>query len=113
LNPGFEIVSRGWLRASHRALDPLLSTDLVPYHPHDREEPLVPNDVYRFDISIEPQAYLFRKGHRIRLEIANGDSPVTETLWQHYYRPDRVGRDTIRHDADHPSVLILPVDARS
>lgn len=112
LNPAFEIVSRGWLRASHRALDPLRSTDLVPYHSHDREEPLVPQEVYRFEISIEPQAYLFRKGHRIRLEIVNGDSPVTEALWPHSYRPDRVGRDTICHDSEHPSVLILPVDAR-
>lgn len=113
LNPGYEIVSRGWLRASHRGLDPARSTALVPYHPHDREELLVPHQLYRFEISIEPQAYRFKKGNRIRLEIANGDSAVTEALWPHYYRPDRIGRDTIYHDAERPSALILPVDARS
>ena len=48
-------------------------------------------------------------GHRLRLEIVNGDSPATEILWAHYYRPDKIGSDTIHHDAVHPSEMILPV----
>ena len=108
LNPPATIVSRGWLRASHRALD-ALSTPEVPRHPHDREEPLVPGEVYRFEISLEPQAYCFAAGHRIRLEIANGDSPASEALWPHMYAPSKIGIDTIFHDAGHPSSLILPV----
>ena len=108
LNPHAETVSRGWLRASHRALDRERSTDMEPYHGHDAPEPLVPGEVYRFDISIEPMAYLFAAGHRIRLEIVNGDSPATELLWTHYYRPDKIGADTIYHEAARPSVLILP-----
>ena len=54
-------------------------------------------------------AYAFKQGHRLRLEIVNGDSPITEVLWTHYYRPDKIGRDTIYHSAQHPSALILPV----
>ncbi len=109
LNPFAEVVTRGWLRASHRAIDPAKSTEMEPFHPHDREEPIEPGRVYKFEISLEPMAYLFRAGHRLRLEIVNGDSPFTEQLWPHYYRPDKVGRDTIHHDAEHPSALILPV----
>ena len=109
INPAFEVVSRGWLRASHRAIDPLHSTSQIPRHLHDREEPLVPGTVYSFEISLEPQAYLFRAGHRIRLEIVNGDSPATEQLWPHFYRPDRIGIDTIHHDAARPSCVVLPV----
>ena len=108
-NPGGEVVTRGWLRASHRALDPARSTEFEPYHTHAAPEPIVPGEVYRFDISLEPMAFRFRQGHRIRLEIVNGDSPVTEVLWTHYYRPDKISRDTIHHDARHPSALILPV----
>jgi len=108
-NPIAETVSRGWLRASHRALDPERSTEMEPYHTHAAPEPLVPGAVYRFDISIEPMAYRFAAGHRIRLEIVNGDSALTEMLWTHYYRPDKIGADTIYHDARNPSVLILPV----
>jgi uncharacterized protein len=108
LNPRFEVVSRGWLRASHRALD-RSSTEEVPVHAHDRAEPLERGKVYRFDISLEPQAYRFAAGHRVRLEIANGDSPVTEALWPHFYRPDRMGVDTYRHGGEHASCLVLPV----
>jgi hypothetical protein len=111
-NPQAEIVSRGWLRASHRRLDAELSTDMEPFHAHGDPEPLVPGTIYRFDISIEPMAYRFAAGHRIRLEIVNGDSPVSEMLWTHYYHPNKIGTDTIYHDAAHPSALILPVDRR-
>lgn len=109
-NPRFEVVSRGWLRASHRALDPQLSTEEVPVHPHDREEPLTPHVIYEFAISLEPQAYRFCAGHRIRLELSNGDSPATEALWPHFYRPDRIGADVIHHGPDYPSCLVLPID---
>lgn len=109
LNPSAEIVTRGWLRASHRQLDTRLSTEMVPHHTHAVPQPIEPNKIYAFEISLEPQAYLFNAGHRIRLEIANGDSAVTESLWPHYYRPDKMGTDTIHHSAVYPSHLILPV----
>ena len=33
-------LSRGWLRSSHRAVDPTRSRRNMPWHPHDRVEPL-------------------------------------------------------------------------
>jgi len=33
---------------------------------------------------------------------------VTDSLFFHFYRPDKIGADTIYHDADHPSAIILP-----
>jgi uncharacterized protein len=109
VNPAYFWITKGWLRASHRALDPAKSTEMEPYHTHADPEPLEPGKVYRFDISIEPMAHRFRRGSRIRLELANGDSVVTDVLWTHYYRPDKIGADTIMHSADHPSALTLPV----
>lgn len=109
LNPGSLLVTKGWLRASHRALDPERSTEMEPYHTHTNPEPIKPGEVYTFEISIEPNAYRFKQGSRIRLEIVNGDSPVTDVLWTHYYAPNKIGQDTIYHSARHPSGLILPV----
>ena len=109
LNPLAEVVTRGWLRASHREIDAAQSTDMVPRYTHRNPEPLTPGVIYTLEISLEPMAYLFRKGHRIRLELVNGDFPVSEALWPHYYRPDKIGTDTIHHGADYPSALILPV----
>ena len=35
-------IAQGWLRASHRKLDPKLSTPYRPYHTHDERQPLAP-----------------------------------------------------------------------
>jgi uncharacterized protein len=109
LNPPSQLVTKGWLRASHRALDPKHSTEMEPYHSHTDPEPLKPGEVYKFEISIEPNAYRFRQGNRIRLEIVNGDSPITDVLWTHYYQPNKIGQDTVHHCGRYPSRLILPV----
>jgi uncharacterized protein len=109
LNPAYFWITKGWLRASHRALDPEKSTEMEPYHTHANPSPIEPGKVYRFDISIEPMAHRFKKGSRVRLELVNGDSAVTDMLWTHYYHPNKIGTDTIHHSADHPSALILPV----
>ncbi len=109
VNPPAECVSRGWLRASHRALDGARSTEHVPYHTHSAPSPIVPGEVVRYDISIEPQAYRFAAGRRIRLELAVGDSPVTEALWGHLYEPNKIGVDTFFHADGRQSVLYLPV----
>jgi uncharacterized protein len=109
LNPASYWITKGWLRASHRALDPAKSTEMEPYHSHTDPQPIEPGIVYRFDISIEPMAHRFKKGNRIRLEIVNGDSAVTDMLWTHYYVPSKIGTDTIYHSAEYPSALTLPV----
>ena len=80
-----------------------------PFYRHDDPRPLVPGQSYKFEIEILPTSYLFKKGHRIRLEIVNGDSSQTDMGWVHPYHPDKVGSDTIYHDAARPSRLLLPV----
>ena len=109
LNPASYWITKGWLRASHRALDARKSTEMEPYHTHSDPQPIEPGKIYRFDISIEPMAHRFKKGNRVRLEIVNGDSVVTDVLWTHYYLPNKIGSDTIYHSAEHPSALTLPV----
>ena len=109
LNPANVVITKGWLRASHRALDPAKSTEMEPYHSHSHPEPIEPGKIYCFEISVEPMAHYFKKGSRIRLEIVNGDSAVTDVLWTHYYLPSKIGTDTVYHSAEHPSVLFLPV----
>lgn len=107
--PNSVIVSKGWLKASHRALDPERGTEYVPFHPHENPEPLEPGKIYKFEIEVMPAAYVIRKGHRIRLEVANGDSAITDFLFVHYYHPHKIGADTIHHNEQHPSYILLPV----
>ena len=109
INPPAYWITKGWLRASHRALDPRKSIEMEPYHTHAKAEPIEPGKIYPFEISLEPMAHRFKNGNRIRLEIVNGDSALTDMLWTHYYQPNKIGTDTIHHSADYPSALTLPV----
>ena len=56
-----------------------------------------------------PEEQEARKGSRIRPEIEKGDPPVTDSLFFHFYRPDKIAADTIYYDAEHPSELVLPI----
>jgi len=109
LNPNYFWITKGWLRASHRALDGQISTEMEPYHTHSDPEPIEPGTIYQLDISLEPMAHRFTQGNRIRLEIVNGDSAVTDVMWTHLYLPNKIGTDTIHHSAGHASKLTLPV----
>ncbi|MFY9527709.1 MAG: CocE/NonD family hydrolase [Candidatus Acidiferrales bacterium] len=108
LQPRYVIVTKGWLRASHRERDPRHNTEDIPYYSHQTTSPLTSGTIYKIEVALQPMAYRFRKGNRIRVEICNGDSPVTDGLFFHFYRPDKIGTDTIYHDAKRPSELLLP-----
>jgi uncharacterized protein len=108
--PRYTIVTKGWLRASHSfERHTLLDSKEQAYYAHEHPTPLEPEKPYELEVPLMPMAYRFRKGNRIRLEVCNGDSAVTDGLFAHAYRPDKVGSDTFYHDAAHPSRLILPV----
>ena len=66
-------------------------------------------EIHTYEIEVMPCAYRFKAGHRIRLEIVNGDSPLTDSLFTHQYLYYKVGTDTFWHNAKNPSRLKLPV----
>jgi putative CocE/NonD family hydrolase len=80
--------------------------------------PIDSGKVYRYTISLWETSNVFRKGHRIRLEVASSNFP-------RYARNQNTGapfgstaeiktaEQTIYHDAQYPSRLILPVIPRS
>jgi predicted acyl esterase len=66
-------VAQGWLRASHRKLDPALSLPHRPYHTHDETQPLTPDEVVELDIEIWPTCIVIAAGYRIALTIRGKD----------------------------------------
>ena len=70
-------VTRGWLKASHRALDEERSLPGQPYHPFTQsaQEPVKPVEINRYDVEIAPTSNLFKRDHRICLEITAMDVP--------------------------------------
>lgn len=66
-------IAQGWLRASHRRLDPALSTEWRPYHLHDRAEPLAPGEPVALDIELWPTSIVVPAGHRLALTVRGRD----------------------------------------
>src|SRR6202011_5669812 len=66
-----EYIQRGWLRASHRKLNPRRTTVLRPYQTNTRQDatPLVPGRPTYLRMEIFPFAQAFRAGSRIRIYI--------------------------------------------
>lgn len=66
-------VALGWLRVSHRQLDPVLSTIDRPWHLHEREDKLRRNEVVPCDIEILPSSTVFHAGESLRVRIQGND----------------------------------------
>lgn len=66
-------IAQGWLRVSHRKLDPALSVPYRPYHTHDEIQPMVPGEVYEVDVEVWPTCVVLPKGYRIALSVRGRD----------------------------------------
>jgi predicted acyl esterase len=66
-------IAQGWLRASHRKLDPALSEPYRPYHAHDERQPLEPGEVYELEVEIWPTSLVVPDGYRIALSVRGRD----------------------------------------
>lgn len=108
-----DLLTRGWLRGSQRKLDPARSKPWRPYHLHTKRELLNPNQVYEFNIEIQPYGIQLRPGDRLALCIrCCDDEPLKNHLQGigagHIAR-QASSRVTVFHDAEHPSHILLPV----
>ena len=110
--PRATIVTKGCLRASHAAsadaLNEALGTADAPYYRHETECFSAPGTVLRLEIPLRSMAYQFKKGSRIRVEIANTDTPVTEVVWAHTYNPQKIGSDTFHLHEPTASHVEIP-----
>jgi hypothetical protein len=126
-------VGKGWLRASHRKLDPVRSAEYRPYHTHDELQPLEPGVVYELDVEIWPTSIAIPLGYRWGLSILGRDyfhdGPDDSAAFDNFGasvprngsggflhndpkdRPEEIfgGTTTIHLGADHPSHVLLPV----
>jgi predicted acyl esterase len=108
LPPRGLMLTRGWLKASHAVTrSQALSRPHRPYYLHDKPQPIEPDTVYKFEIEVWATSCCFLKDHRLRIDLACYDSNAFD-FGGHYYGL-KVGKDTIYHENDHPSHIVLPV----
>ncbi|WP_219620160.1 CocE/NonD family hydrolase [Bacillus canaveralius] len=120
-------ISQGWLRASHRKLDPQKSTEYRPYHTHDEIQPLTPNEIYELDVEIWPSSIVIPAGYRLGLTVGGCDYKNTDegTLYHTKYmtgsgaywhdderdRPEEIfgGKVTLHAGGGKDAYLLIPV----
>jgi hypothetical protein len=80
----------------------------------DHEEFIEPGKPYEFTIEMYPTSLVFRRGHRIRLDVSSSNFPrfdvnpnTGEPLNDN--RRWQTAENTVYMDASHPSDLILPI----
>ena len=66
-------VGQGWLRASHRKLDPALTLPYRPYHTHDEIQPLTPGQIVELEVEVWPTCIVVPAGYRIALTVRGRD----------------------------------------
>ena len=108
------LLTRGWLRASMRALDADRSTPWWPVHTMVGREPLEPGVAYPLSIDIRPYGIRFESGTSLRLKIRTTDQgdPNPDILSNHavgLLAGAESNVVSIHHDPRHPSHLILPI----
>ncbi len=123
-------IAQGWLRASHRKLDPKLSTECRPYHTHDQKQSLKPGEIVELDVEIWPTSIVVPAGHRITLTVRGKDyewQKSTGAKLSNFKnellgcgpflhddprdRPASVfgGQVTLHMGPQHPSYILVPV----
>lgn len=76
-----------------------------------------PGKVYKYEIDLRPTGFVFKKGHRIRVEISSSDFPVFNrnlNTGQDSYTSMKMvkAKQAIYHDSQYPSHIILPIIER-
>jgi putative CocE/NonD family hydrolase len=83
----------------------------------DAPRPITPGEVYEYEIDLWATSNLFRRGHRIGLEVSSSNFPRFD---RNLNTGHELGADaemlpavqTVFHDAEHPSRLVLPIVPR-
>ena len=102
-------VQNGWLRASHRKLNPRRSTALDPFPTHlKRDAAPLPRGRYALvRVPIFPVAHAFRAGSRVRVTVQapGGDRP----RWEFATIDRGRARNSVALGGARASRLVLPV----
>ena len=100
----------GWLRASHRRLDPARTLPYRPYHTHDELQPLVPGQPTLLEVEVWPTSLTLAPGETLRLELLVDDTDLQGPM-SHTHRDDhRPARDVdVLLGGEHASNLLVPV----
>ena len=107
------LLTRGWLKGSLARLNTEKSRPWLCEYDFTEPQPVETGVPQRFDINLVPVANVFQTGHRIGLRISSADQDPAASLFdmlgQGHLLQQRPSWVTVHHDAEHPSVLHVPI----
>jgi putative CocE/NonD family hydrolase len=82
-----------------------------------RAEPITPGQIYKYAIDLWATSNVFKAGHRLRVYVSSSNFPRFNrnlNTGEKTFGATRLekAQQTIYHDAEHPSAIILPVIPR-
>jgi hypothetical protein len=108
-------LGKGWLRVSHRKIDPGRSLSYRVFHAHNEVQKLTPGELYEVDVEIWPSCFVFPPGWRLLLRIQGRDFEYeTPGRMLHNHPQDRDPKEfggtcRIATGGNHDSYLVLPI----
>jgi predicted acyl esterase len=102
--------AQGWLRVSHRELDPARSTPSEPFLTHRREQLLRPKEIVPVEIGIWPTNMLWHAGQELRVVVAGHYMETRGADWWEGFKYEELGKgDTVIHTGGkYDSHLLVP-----
>ena len=83
-----------------------------PYHAHNERQWLKPGEIVECAVEVWPTCMVFRKGHKIRLDIGPKDG-TGSSHFTHYHADYNTGTNTLYAGGERESFLLLPVIPRA
>ena len=99
-------VSLGWLRVSHRALDPVRSRPYQPVLTHEQVQLIEPGQIVPVEIEILPSSTAFHAGESLRLVVSGAD--IFSHAMLHHRERCNVGQHTLHCGGDFDARLLVP-----
>jgi predicted acyl esterase len=99
----------GWLRVSHRELDPERSIPGRPYHKHAKRQWLRPRDIVPVDVELWPQSTIWEKGETMRLSIQGRSFTDPENPTQAKSPVHGFGEIKVWYGGEYDSALLVPI----
>ncbi|HWL65429.1 MAG TPA: CocE/NonD family hydrolase, partial [Actinomycetota bacterium] len=109
-----KFLTRGWLKASHHAIDEKLSDYsggfmYRPFRHHTEPENVAPDEPVDYKIEVWPTAHVFRPGHQLVVIVTA--PPAIDSNYSFAVQSNQPAsiNTVIYNDADYPSSITLPV----
>ena len=103
------VLTKGWLRASHRKLDAQKSLPYRPYHAHNERLWLEPDVPVECQIEIISTCIVLKKGHQLRVDIHAQDSAGSGNFTHFHADYNEEAIHTFYAGGSMNSYILLPI----